>query len=266
MNGNLFDRLDSLSRGQEQGNEKLDEILSEIRQMNNADSAPQSIRQPTKAEVYQTIMQFVFRAEKTVHFNGSNLYFKSEKKATVITGLIMILVGILSAFSAIFNFGMYSTYTFIENIWIVCVISLLFKIGRTPYIFDPILYADSIPMKKNYDMYGLPEFCGSLRFKYRFIKILASISAVLNVVVGFEPDLSFFPFLFMTVSELIFVCFSFYFAKKAAAFFKMYDAIYLSGFNNKGTERITLVKVRDIDSLYTYNEYQKSFLCEENQR
>ena len=62
-----------------------------------------------------------------------------------------------------------------------------------------------------------------------------------------------------TIFEIAFFVLTIYLLYKADDFFTMYGAIYYTGYNEAGTERVTIV-YNDLDQkLYTKEDFEKKF-------
>ena len=104
----LSDRLDSIESQQET-------MLNKIDQLNKANQLNGQINN-TQLSKKEELVIFIKKAKKEYLWFGSNAEFSRSKRLITLSCIGVFIIGIISTILTSKTLGIYSTYTFFENI------------------------------------------------------------------------------------------------------------------------------------------------------
>lgn len=268
MNGNIFDKVDR--QGEkinkiEEGQQEILEMLQKMQQGANASSqGAQNGANPYQAQMQRvnqqaTIRNFMMRAVKCYRYMTDWKTFEAEKKLPLLLALILFGLGIVMIPVVSIAAGLYTTFTFVENIWLVFVLIVLFQIKRAKPLYECFEFSEHCFMKFAMDGDGTMRKGLFMKKRYRVFQVLACISAVCNIIcVWMEGKVALA--IFATLFEIAFFVLTILVLYKADDFFMMYGAIYYTADNDKGTQRVTIVYNELDQKLYTKDDFEKRFI------
>ena len=251
MNNNVFDRLDSQD-------EKIDQILDLL----NA-SKEQSAQSPTLqtqiAPINQklAIQKFFSLSKKEYHYFGDQETFSKDKFKTLAILFGFLILGIVTSVLSSFGCGIYTTFTFIENLWLILEICLIVHVIHSKRFYQDIEYSLHSYERFEPNSDGLYHPAGTKR-SYRIIKILSLIAAGCNVVFlcmkargaitvwAIIFEVLFFASVFLTM----------YFAED---YFCLYSLVYFTGRNEANTQTVTIVYEMAAHKLYPKEDFEKRY-------
>ena len=251
MNNNVFDRLDSQD-------EKIDQILDLL----NA-SKEQSAQSPTLqtqiAPINQklALQKFFALSKKEYHYFGDQKTFSKDKLKTLAILFGFLILGIVTSVLTSFGCGIYTTFTFVENLWLILEICLITHVIRSKRFYQDIEY--SLHSYERFEPHsnGLYHPAETKR-SYRIIKILSLIAAGCNVVFlcmkargaitvwAIIFEVLFFASVFLTM----------YFAED---YFCLYSLVYFTGRNESNTQTVTVVYEMAASKLYPKEDFEKRY-------
>lgn len=272
MPGNVFDGLDEIIERQKQAEEKAkqdhEEILDAINKANagkrkhsetieqsaTLDGVRESINQRNQAF---SIKNFIRSAMPEYMWIGDEADFNNEKKFSLILILSSIGAMLLCTVISIVSFGIYTTFTLFENIWLLHMLFVLKYIIKTKRAYCNFDYA--LNSFEDFE----PDADGVLRktkYKghYKWFLILGCIAFALNAISAWVMDGSKLPVL-VTILELATLGLNIFTAYKVTDFFASYGPIKFTGMNESRTAKVVLVFDAGMNKLYTEEDYYKQF-------
>ena len=142
---NVFNQLDDLSAGQA-------EILSEVIGVRNKITSNESTINELKEKVArleaqsrpvahkksdkELLQDFLRSSKKSWRWFGSSRDFKKAKQRLYALLYSLLALGIISTIVSSISFGLYSTFTLFENIWLIFVIISFSNIYLVPLKCD----------------------------------------------------------------------------------------------------------------------------------
>ena len=261
MQNNVFEGLDEILARQKQAEERSrqehEEILEAINKANaktaQADQVQRTVNQRNQS---WSLKNFINRSVHEYMWLGTKEDFDKDKKLAlllIISSIVSMIVCTIVATSA---FGIYSTFTLFENIWLFLMFFVLKYTYKAKKAYSTIEYS------LNSFIIFTPDADGVLRStvykkKYKWFLILALISFFLNTVCIWTLHASV-PFL-VAIFEIGTLVLNILTVYKVTDFFAGYGPIRFSGMNEAGTAKVVLIFDTLMNKLYTEDEYLKTF-------
>ena len=259
MNNNVFEKIDKQSEqiaGLVEGQAQILELLRE----QNAEEV-RSASATIEAQVQQTndkllVHKFFCSTQKTYHYFGDEANYDTEKKKTFALLLLTIIIALVANITTSISIGIFSTFSFVEDLWFFLVFRLICHILHSKRFYDHTDYS-----LHSYKTFAINQerlfYPTETKRSYRIIKILALISAPCNVIylgMNYKGATTVIAIIF----EVLVFAAIFYSFFLAEDFFGQYTIIYYSGETQKnGT--ITFVFDQMGRKWYTKEEYEKTF-------
>ena len=225
---NLFERLDSI----EAQNAEIIRLLS-----STSDHQQQAnVRKPSTQEIMQ---KFLKQAKKSWMWFGNNAEFKKNKALSIMSFVILLIVGIVTTVVSSICFKLYSTFTLFEDIWLIFGIIYLVYSVRTKRIYEVNELASNSSTKFIKDELGmrLPK---REKAVFTIFKVLAIISIVCNIVVIWA-GMGKTNQIIATIMEVLFLGAIIFSLVMNNSLFSLYAIIYVEGNNLTTNEKVVLV-------------------------
>jgi hypothetical protein len=176
---NIFDRVEGVESKVDDVSAKMDSLTAKIDGLLSVKQTTTSTHQTENPQV--VLKRFISKAKKEYCWLGSEADFQKEKKTALI--LLAALIGtiVLSTIFTSIAFGLYSTFTLFENIWLIMmgyVIIYMLKTKRRYACCD--FFSNSC---FEYSMNEDIPLIGEVKRKYKVFLILSCISSALNILV-----------------------------------------------------------------------------------
>lgn len=224
----LFDRLDSL----EEQNARIIALLSR-QQTQGTPVVGQA--QPTKLELLQ---QFVKKSKKSWMWFGNKKEFARAKTLAIISLVLLLNIGIISAILTGLSFGMFSTFSLFENVWMVFAIVMIAYAAKAKRVYEVKALAASSPRRYIEDKYGM-MFDKKEKFAFKLFRWLAILAVIGNIVIIWTKTSSLN--IVATVFEVLFLA-SIIFAFFANLhLYAQYSIIHVEGANEATKQKVALV-------------------------
>ena len=166
---------------------------------------------------------------------------------------LMIICTIVASIS----FGIYSTFTLFENIWLVLMLCVLKYTYKTKKNYSTLDYSFNSFERFEADADGVLR-CTVYKKKYRWFLVLGCIAFALNALSAWIVDDSSMPLL-VTILELGTLALNIFTVYKVTDFFAGYGPIRFTGINEAGTAKVVLIFDTIMNKLYTEEDYLKTF-------
>ena len=253
---NIFDRVEGVESKVDDVSAKMDSLTAKI---DGLLSIKQTTTEPRQAENPQVVLKrFISKAKKEYCWLGSESDFQKEKKSVLI--FLAVLIGTI-VFSTIFTsiaFGMYSTFTLFENIWLIMMCFVAFYLVKAKRFYDCYEFSLTSCFKFEPDADGVLRM-GAPNKKYKVFLVLTCISTICNIVVVWLENKSGMA-LPATIFELAVIGLSiFVFNFKALDFFYGYSNFRFTGANETTGQKVVLIYEPIMNKLYTEEDYLKNF-------
>lgn len=242
--GNLFDKIDGLTDKVE----RIENLLA------NGEKKPL----PNGVNYQVNLRNFISNAKKEYCWLGSEEDFQKEKKSTLI--LLAVLMGaiVLSTIFTSIAFGLYSTFTLFENIWLIMMGFMSFYLVKAKRFYDCYEFSLTSCFKFEPDADGVLRR-GAPNKKYKVFLVLTCISAICNII-GFWSENNGGMVYTATLFELAVIGLSiFVFNFKALDFFYGYSNLRFTGANETTGQKVVLIYEPIMNKLYTEEDYLKQF-------
>ena len=261
-NRSVFERLDSIEASQSVTKAQNDEIIGLLKKIGDAQleqrkEFPQS--QPPKIDEKQVIQDFVRSATKEHVWFGSIGDFNKSKMLVNVICIVLIIVTLVSTILMSLSIKFYSTFSFLENIWMVFVcIILAYSINSRKKMLD-------IELKEHSTYTFIQDEDGTWRDtnkekkRFKAFRIIAYISAIGNIIVVWCLSNGTLAIM-TTIFELLLLGLSIglYFAYANLAC--MYGTFILyTGYNVDKTQKITLIFDVIGRKLAPFEEYKEKY-------
>ena len=257
----LFERLDDISAQQESilnevigiknksssDGARIAELEIELEKLRKENTAQQKqqvrqqpqtttqVRQPSSTEILQ---QFIKQSKKSWRWFGNKADFNKWKTLSVVSLVLLLLIGVVSTIVSSVCFQLYSTFTFFENAWLVIGIIFLTYACKAQQKYEVNALASHSPDKYEKDSLGM---CFPKREKvvFKIFRIIAIVAIVCNIIAiwvmghNLKGLATFFEILFLGA-----IIFSFFMNFNLYA---QYAIIYVEGNNLTTKEKVTIV-------------------------
>lgn len=229
--------------------DKIDERLSRIERqgMRGQTSQPKPL---TLAE------QILQNSDKSYRYLDTEQVFYKRKLTTSLVAGASIIVNIITSYFATVWFGLYSTFTFFENLWMILQLSLLIYVLKAEYLYRAKDYTRNTMEKFYNDAYGVPKK-GGTKAKYVVLLVLSVIGSFAHLFLAFTDKtlnqkyavpVIIFEFLSLVLAFVLFFM--------ARFFFSDYCIIYHTVLNVNGREE-TFVDDQISGKLVPLKEFEK---------
>ena len=255
-NKTVFDRVDDVESKVDDVSTKMDNLSAKI---DGLLSVKQTATTPRQTENPQVVLKrFISKAKKEYCWLGSESDFQKEKKTALIFLAILMGAIILSTIFTSVAFGMYSTFTLFENIWLIMMGFVAFYTLKAKRFYDCYEFSLTSCFRFEPDNDGVLRM-GALNKKYKVFLVLTCISAVCNIIVAWVENKSGMA-LPATIFELAVIGLSiFVFNFKVLYFFCGYSNLRFTGRNDTNTQTVVLIFEPIMNKLYTEEDYLKQF-------
>ena len=262
MPNNVFEGLDEILARQKQAEERSrqehEEILEAINKVNvKAAQADQVQRTVNQRNQSWSLKNFINRSVHEYIWMGSTENFNMEKQRLVTLICVSIAYMIICTIVATAAFGMYSTFTVFENIWLLLTLKMLKYTRKTKKIYLAADYVLNSIENFDLDADGVFRQKG-YKARYVFFLVLAVIAFLLNTLCVWIIDGSRVPLL-VTILEIAALVLSILTYVKVKDFFLTYISIRFTGLNDSGTNNVSLVFDPLMNQLYIEEDFYKKY-------
>lgn len=234
---------------------KILEIVYENRSMNPAPPQPQGQINVARKPTEQEAMQWFFKnSKKSYRWAGSKKGFNKSKLLTVLSYLLVVVLGVLSTLVTSVSIRLYSTFTFFENVWLIFTIIAMTFVGKAKLKYRDVDMKMNSTSKFVQDQYGLwnPKKEKRIFFAFRWITF---ISVVLNIVFIWIR-ISNISWLAM-ILEILFLGSIILSIFADVSFQTPYYVLYLEGKSMDGSQNLQIVRDPIFKNFMTEEEYKK---------
>ena len=253
---NLYDRVDGVESKVDDVSAKMDSLTAKIDGLLSAKQTATTTHQTENPQV--VLKRFISKAKKEYCWLGSEADFQKEKKTALI--LLATLIGtiVLSTIFTSIAFGLYSTFTLFENIWLIMMCFMAFYLVKAKRFYDCYEFSLTSCFKFEPDADGVLRM-GAPNKKYKVFLVLTCISAICNIIVVWMENKNGMA-LPATIFELAVLGLSiFVFNFKALDFFYGYSNLRFTGANETTGQKVVLIYEPIMNKLYTEEDYLKQF-------
>ncbi|MBR2987423.1 MAG: hypothetical protein IKC63_05340 [Clostridia bacterium] len=259
MADNLYDITNEILAHQKEERERLEkqheELLNALRQAKESPAPQNEVRKSVDQRNQMFVLQnFIRRARHQHLWIGDCNDFANEQSRTIRAIWLAIGAMVLCTIVATASFGIYSTFTLFENIWLIFTLHGLKYTYRAKRQYSAIDYSLNSFETFQMDANGVLH-PGEHKKSYKVFLILASISFVLNAIYAWLGDHSV-PFL-VTVLELGALALTIYAVYRAIDFFDGYGMVRFSGMNDLGTATVVLIYDPISNRIYIEEDFLK---------
>lgn len=253
---NIFDKVDGVESKVDDVSTKMDTLSAKI------DGLSSTMQAAITEKPQVVLKRFISKAQKEYCWFGSESDFQNEKTSALIFLMILMGVIVLSTIFTSIAFGMYSTFTLFENIWLIMMGFMTVYVLKAKRFYGCCEFSLTSCFKFDTDADGVLRG-GALNKKYKVFLVLTCISAVCNIAIVWIENKSGMA-LPATIFELgVFGLSIFAFKVKALEFFCGYSNLRFTGLNETTGQKVVLIFVPITNKLYTEEDYLKRFpFCE----
>ena len=271
-NRNLFGMLDNISANQAEilseitgvksqvndSDSRIAKLEKEIQNLKNQSAQPKQVvvnkvqPQPSNQEILQ---QFLRQSKKSWRWFGTKGEFTKWKTLAIISLLILLIVGLVTSIVSTICFKMYSTFTFLENVWMVFGIVYLVFASKTQLTYEVNALAANSSKKYDTDKLGM-KFPRKERVVFRIFKWLAIISVPCNIICIWS-SMGKSNQVFATIMEVLFLAAIIFAFFMNLNLFAQYSIIWVEGHNLTTKEKVVLVLPPGEKQLMPEEEFRK---------
>ncbi len=247
----VFERLDSIEATGQANNQMLAELLGALEKQNKSDNS-QALNQEDADK--RTLITFLKQSKKSMRWFGKKAEFSKSRNLAILANALVIVVGIIAAVISSICFQFYSTFTLLENIWIIfsiVTLSFIFKNKLTNEVND---LASHSPLSYQRDNVGM-LFPRKTKLIFRIFKWLAIIAIVCNIIciwTELGKDMK----VFATIIELMLLGSIVFALITTSNFYLGYAIPWVEGHNLTTKEKVVLVLPPGAKQLMTEEEFK----------
>lgn len=210
---------------------------------------------PTQENPQAILKNFIKNSVQRYHWLGASGDFYKEQGIAKILFFISIAVMIVTTIVSTVAFGIYSTFTFFENIWLIFTIIILKNIYKAQWKYPTEDFQRNSACSFINDN-GMLRV-NTYKKRYRIFFVLAIISVICNLICCWmwaKGAIAVFSTIFEITSGIMIAVSMF----KATSFFAGYSHLSFTGKNQIGQE-ISIFYDPIINKFYSKEEYEKMF-------
>lgn len=232
----LFDRLNNIESTGETNKQMLSHLFEMSQSNNSAQTQQLQISQPSNQKVLQ---QFLKKSKKSWRWRGTLTEFKKWKTLTIISFLLVVVIGLLATIASSICFGLYSTFSLFEDIWVIFAIIYLIYVSKTQLTYEINAMVSNSSYKFERDNLGM-AFPIKEKMVFRIFKWLALISIVCNIICIWS-DMGRSNQIIATIMEVLFLGVIIFSIFMNLYLNEQYSIIWVEGHNLATKERVVLV-------------------------
>ena len=261
MPNNVFEGLDEILARQKQAEERSrqehEEILEAINRANaktaQADQVQRTVNQRNQS---WSLKNFINRSVHEYMWLGTKEDFDKDKKLALILILSSIVSMIICTIVASISFGIYSTFTLFENIWLLMSLFILKYVIKAKKIYLSHVYAFNSIENFDVDADGVFRSKGNKK-RYKVFLVLACIAFCSNTICAWSYSTAVA--VWLSILELGCMVLSIVSFHLVDNLFLGYGPIKFTGPNESGTYDVVLIFDTLMNKLYTEEEYLKKY-------
>lgn len=239
----LFKSVGDISKTQEEIKIKIDDIeerFSEFEKETEKSKRAISSSHTSSPKVVENVAQFSARAEQK-HIWGFTYESYKKSKITVISFLILnMIIQVLATAMSTKAIGIYSTFTFLENLWVIFQITMLKQMIKARRRYSSIELAFETPYKESRNQFGILAF-DDPKMKYIAFMVICCIGCGLNILYFWIEDIQLVYAIIATIIELAMAATTIASYWLVTGFFSEYYFAELTGYSIDGKETITYI-------------------------
>lgn len=235
---------------------KIAALEQEISKLKNQPATqPRPLNASSQKSNHEILQTFLKQSKKSWRWFGTKGEFTKWKTLSIISLLILLILGLATSIVSTICFEMYSTFTFFENVWMVFGIIYLVYALKAKFIYEVNALAANSSTKFITDKLGM-KFPRKEKVVFRIFKWLAIISTICNIIcvwagMGKSNQVA------ATIMEILFLCaiiFSFFVNLNL---FAQYSIILVEGHNLTTKKKVVLVLPPGEKRLMPEEEFKK---------
>lgn len=188
-NRSIVDRLGDIEAQQRATQEQNAAILNMLGTMNKNTQATDNYAE-TKQAQEQAVKDFLKRSVKEHLWLGNAKEFSRDKTLSILATSALLVMGIITTIVTSVALGLYSTFTFVENVCLIFAgISLYYEIYAKRRMFDIDLMKHSTHIFKR-DADGCWRDSGAEKKMFKWSRRLSYVAVVANIIflVAYRPN------------------------------------------------------------------------------
>ena len=253
---NLLNEIAGVKGKVSESDARIAELEKEIKQLKTQPTNVQprpitNAPQPNNKEILQT---FLKKAKKSWRWFGTKTEFAKWKTLAIVSLITLLLVGLITTIVTSISCGIYSTFTFFENAWMVFGIIYLVFASKSRLTYEVNALASNSSTKYETDHLGM-KFPRKEKVVFRIFRWLAIISVIANIIFIWTRKSDFS--VFATIMEVLFlgaIVFAFFMNLNL---FAQYSIIWVEGHNLTTNEKVVLVLPPGAKQLMPEEEFKK---------
>ncbi len=251
---NLFGMMDEISANQAEilneitgvkthisdADIKIAELEQEISRLKSKPISQPRVNKTTPQKSNQEIFQmFLKESKKSWRWFGKKGEFAKQKKLTILSLVILLMVGLITSIVSTICFKIYSTFTLFENVWMVFGIIYLAYASKTQLTYEVNTFAANSSTRFETDKLGM-KFPNKEKTVFRVFKWLAIISVLCNIIciwggMGKSNQI------LATIMEILFLAAIIFAFFMNVNLYAQYAIIWVEGHNLTTKEKVVLV-------------------------
>ncbi len=256
----VFERLDSIEHTQSVTQTQNEEILELLKNISEAPvKQTETMSQQQQISERQLLINFIKLSKKEYVWFGPQEDFDKSKAILNILCILLIVVGIISTILTNIAFKIYSTFTALENIWLIFVCVMFFRsINAKKRMTDIDLKKCSIT-KFEQDGDGTWRDTTEEKKKFKWFRRISYIAVIANIIFVWSESKGGIA-IAVTFFEVAFLGLTVAFNYAWFNFFCMYgNFILFTGRNASNTQSVTLIFDVFGEKIAPYEEYKEKF-------
>lgn len=204
------------------------------------------------------VTNFILNGKKQAFWVGAEKKFADGKEKIILLLSLTLIFGLLSTLVTSLTFKFYSTFTFLENIWLIFVVKMLIYFNKLENnkMKKEHFYTKSM---RNYEFSNLCFYqpTNKIRLSYKVFNILACLSTILNIIFAWS-DYKANSAIAVTIFEVIILMFYIISILMSNKFLNKFDLIlFVTNKKINSDEDVTIVIYLFINKIISKEDFLK---------
>ncbi len=200
-----------------------------------------TLQMQNTANEQELLQRFLKTSCKEYHWIGSEKEWTTIKKVLWIAHLVLLGCGILSTIVVSAAVKIYSTFTFLENLWLIASLVLLYNVLTSKGIMPDYVLAKKSPTVYFPNSIGLFSDTYKKKKPYVVFRVLAYIGVICNLIYIWTSCKNSALATISTIFEVLFLGLTLFIRFFSCKLYDGYIFIYFKGFNEFTHQRVILV-------------------------
>lgn len=236
----------------------MEEQFSQFKKESEISKREISSNHTSAPKIVENVAQFTTRAEQTYIWGFTNESYKRSKMAIILLLILNMIIQVAATIITTKAIGIYSTFTFLENLWVIFQITMLKQMIKSRRRYSSIELAFETPYKERRNQFGVLSF-EEPKMKYIAFMVICCLGCGLNILYFWIEEVTVTYAIIATLLELGMAVTSIVAWQQVTGFFSQYYFVELTGYSLDGTEEITYIYNEMYGTVLPLDEFEETY-------